>query len=62
MKHTILICDDDMAIVNSVEIFLENEGYHVLKAYNGKEALKYIETSEISLTSPRYHDAGNGWL
>ncbi len=49
MKHTILICDDDMAIVNSVEIFLENEGYHVLKAYNGKEALKYIETSEIHL-------------
>ncbi|GAU75514.1 response regulator transcription factor [Fusibacter sp. 3D3] len=49
MKHTILICDDDMAIVNSVEIFLENEGYHVLKAYNGREALKYIESSEIHL-------------
>lgn len=49
MKHTILICDDDMAIVNSVEIFLSNEGYNVLKAYNGKEALQYIESSEIHL-------------
>ncbi|MBF4694612.1 response regulator transcription factor [Fusibacter ferrireducens] len=49
MKHTVLICDDDVAIVDSVEIFLSNEGYHVLKAHNGKEALQYIESSEIHL-------------
>jgi len=49
MPHTVLICDDDLAIVESVEIFLKNEGYEVLKAYTGKEALKYIESREVHL-------------
>lgn len=35
----ILVCDDDKEIVEAVSIYLEQEGYHVLKAYDGLEAL-----------------------
>ncbi len=49
MKHTVLVCDDDLAIVNSVEIFLASEGYRVLKAMNGRQAIELIETEEVDL-------------
>ena len=45
----ILVCDDDNAIVDAVEIYLENEGYRIFKAYNGIEALEVIESNEIHL-------------
>ncbi|MBQ8078123.1 MAG: response regulator transcription factor [Eubacterium sp.] len=45
--YTVLVCDDDVAICNSVKIYLENDGYNVLTAYNGKEALEVIENNEI---------------
>ena len=35
----ILVCDDDKAIVEAIEIYLTQEGHHVLKAYDGEEAL-----------------------
>ena len=35
----ILVCDDDKEIVEAISIYLEQEGYHVLKAYDGQEAL-----------------------
>lgn len=48
--NTILICDDDRDIVNAVGIYLKGEGYNVLKAYNGKEAVDMIKTNkDISL-------------
>ena len=47
--YNILICDDDKEIVKAIEIYLSKEGYHILKAYNGKEALKIIEEQEIHL-------------
>lgn len=37
--YTILVCDDERDIVSALEIYLTAEGYRVLKAYNGKEAL-----------------------
>lgn len=39
----ILVCDDDQAIVDAIGIYLENEGYGVIKASNGKEALEQLE-------------------
>lgn len=39
----ILVCDDDQAIVEAIGIYLENEGYTVIKAGNGKEALAHFE-------------------
>jgi DNA-binding response OmpR family regulator len=39
----ILVCDDDQAIVDAIGIYLENEGYNVIKASNGKEALAHLD-------------------
>ncbi|MBQ9516749.1 MAG: response regulator transcription factor [Eubacterium sp.] len=45
--YTVLVCDDDVAICNSIKIYLENEGYKVLTASNGREALEVIESNEV---------------
>lgn len=45
----ILVCDDDKEIVDAIEIYLVQEGYHVIKAYNGEEALDIIGKEEIHL-------------
>jgi len=45
----ILVCDDDKAIVDAIGIYLENEGYKVLKASNGIEAIEIIKDHEIHL-------------
>ncbi|MFR0822878.1 MAG: response regulator transcription factor [Clostridia bacterium] len=47
--YNILICDDDKEIVKAIEIYLSKEGYHILKAYNGKEALQIIKEQEVHL-------------
>ena len=39
-EFNILICDDDHSIVDAIEIYLKQDGYRVIKAYNGLEALK----------------------
>lgn len=44
---TVLVCDDDLAILNSIKIYLSQEGYNVLGATNGIEALKIIDENEI---------------
>ncbi|GAA3401749.1 response regulator transcription factor [Paenibacillus hodogayensis] len=49
MSETILIVDDDKAIANLIEIYLVNEGYQVLKAHNGEEALERLVRSVPSL-------------
>ena len=48
-KYTILVCDDEKEIVDAIEIYLEQEGYRVLKAGNGKEALKILKEEEVHL-------------
>lgn len=40
----ILVCDDDKEIVEAVSIYLEQEGYRVLKAYDGQEALDIMRS------------------
>ena len=32
--YSILVCDDDKEIVEAIEIYLTQEGYQVLKAYD----------------------------
>lgn len=44
--YNILVVDDDKEIVNAIEIYLSKEGYNVIKAYNGMEALKIVEKGE----------------
>lgn len=45
----VLVCDDDKDIVEAIEIYLQQEGLKVIKAYDGEEALKKIETNDIHL-------------
>jgi DNA-binding response OmpR family regulator len=45
----ILVCDDDKEILEAITIYLQNEGYTVLKATNGLEALQIIEENNIHL-------------
>lgn len=45
----ILVCDDDHAIVDAIEIYLSQEGYTVLKAYDGLEAIRMVKEQEIQL-------------
>ncbi len=39
----ILIVDDEIDVVEVVTVLLEHEGYEMLKAYDGQEALDVIE-------------------
>ena len=45
--YTVLICDDDQAILESLEIYLHLEGYEVVKATNGEETLAAARANEI---------------
>ena len=45
----ILVCDDDKEIVEAIEIYLSQEGYKVLKAYDGEEALKVLDREKVDL-------------
>ena len=47
--HNILVVDDDKEIVESIEIYLKNEGFNIYKAYNGLEALEILMEEEIHL-------------
>ena len=44
--QTILVCDDDKEIVEAIEIYLQQEGYAVLKAYDGEEALAVLQEQD----------------
>lgn len=47
--YRILVCDDEKDIVSALKIYLASEGYEVVEAYNGKEALERIAEQEIHL-------------
>ena len=42
----ILVCDDDKEIVEAIEIYLQQEGFEIVKAYDGMEALDALKDSE----------------
>ena len=46
---TILVCDDDKQIVEAINIYLTGEGFNVIKAYDGYEALELLERNEVNL-------------
>ncbi len=47
--YNVLICDDEVDIVNALEIYLTSEELKIFKAYNGSEALDIIKDNEIHL-------------
>lgn len=49
MEKNILVVDDEKHIVNMLRINLENNGYNVLSAYNGQQALDLLEKEKVDL-------------
>ncbi len=49
MKATILVVDDEVAIRRALEKFLKGDGYEVLAANDGEEALKYFDDNHVDL-------------
>ena len=49
MKDCVLVVDDDREIVKAIAILLEGEGYEVLKAYDGMQALDLLAANPVRL-------------
>ena len=49
MSECILVADDDREIVKAIAILLEREGYKVLRAYDGLEALDLLAQNQVQL-------------
>ena len=47
--QTILVGDDDKQIVEAIDIYLTGEGFQVIKAYDGYEALELLENNSVDL-------------
>lgn len=47
--QTILVCDDDKQIVEAIDIYLTGEGFRVLKAYDGFDALEILDKESADL-------------
>ena len=43
------ICDDDKDIVEAIDIYLSKEGYNIIKAYDGMEAMEILKKEDIQL-------------
>jgi len=48
-QPNVLVVDDDREIVRAIAKLLEMEGMHVLKAYNGLEAMDVLMTQNVQL-------------
>ena len=44
-----MVCDDDRSIVESLEIYLQQEGYNVIQAYDGVQALNLMKQNDVHL-------------
>lgn len=49
MNECVLVVDDDREIVKAIGLLLEKEGYQVLKAYDGMEALELVAEHPVRL-------------
>ena len=47
--QSILVCDDDKQIVEAIDIYLTGEGFEVIKAYDGFEALELLQNHSVNL-------------
>ncbi|MBE6765693.1 MAG: response regulator transcription factor [Ruminococcaceae bacterium] len=47
--NTVLVCDDERDIVTALKIYLAAEGYNVLEAFDGQQALDIIAENEVDL-------------
>ena len=50
--YNILICDDQPDIVSALKIYLAPEGYRLLAAANGAEALQLVQQEQVLVCPP----------
>ena len=55
MNKTILVVDDSNSIRESVSFFLEQSGYNVIKAIDGKDALKHLSGEKLDMIITDLH-------
>jgi len=55
MPKTVLVVDDSPSIREAVGFTLQNEGYQVIKADSGKNALLYFENTQVDLVITDLH-------
>lgn len=49
MNEKIMIVDDEKEIADLLEVYLKNDGYEVYKFYNGSDALKCVDNTNLDL-------------
>ncbi|GAA0068773.1 response regulator transcription factor [Clostridium sardiniense] len=49
MRYSILLCDDEKEILDVLEVYLSKEGYKILKATNGVEALEIYKNNDVNI-------------
>jgi len=47
--YQILLCDDEKDIINALKIYLDNDNYSFLEAFNGEEAVRIVKEQEVHL-------------
>ncbi len=47
--YNVLVCDDEKDIVLALKVYLSSEGYNVLEAYNGREALEILAQNDVKI-------------
>ena len=57
MMDKILVADDDLNICELLRLYLEKEGFEVVMAHDGEEAVAKFESEK-----PGYQEAHAGWL
>jgi len=55
MDRTILVVDDSLSIRNLLQVVLQDAGYQVLLAEDGKDAIKYLDQEGIRLLITDLH-------
>ena len=58
--YNILVCDDDKAIVEAIEIYLSQEGYHILKSLRRRAGIEDIGDRRSTSACARCDDAASG--
>ena len=54
MAEKVLVVDDERDIADLLEVYLQNENYDVVKAYNGKDALRLVEEEKPDMVYKFY--------
>lgn len=47
--YKILVCDDEKDIVTAISIYLSHDGYEVLHAYDGQQAIDVVRKNDVHL-------------